>query len=96
LGEFSSIGRLFSLGSFFRKFPNSPNLWDTFSKVKFMCVLILTKNGLGHILGDFLTNPSGHTDWHSSALRMPKLMDGISMQQCDQKASKNHQTFRVT
>jgi hypothetical protein len=22
----------------------------------------LTKNGLGHILGDFSTNPSGHPD----------------------------------
>jgi hypothetical protein len=31
-----------------------------FSTVKFMCYIILTENGLGHILGDFLANSSGH------------------------------------
>jgi hypothetical protein len=31
-----------------------------FSMVKVMFVLILRKNGLGYILGDFFTNTSGH------------------------------------
>jgi hypothetical protein len=34
LGEFSPIGRLFSLGSFFKKYSNSPNFLVKFSAVK--------------------------------------------------------------
>jgi hypothetical protein len=32
--------------------------WATFWAIRY--ALILTKNGLGHILGDFLENSSGH------------------------------------
>jgi hypothetical protein len=35
---------------------------DTFIHGK-SYVLIITKNGLGHILGDFVTNSSGHLDF---------------------------------
>jgi hypothetical protein len=38
----------------------------TFSTVKVMYVIILAKNGLGHILGDSLTNASGHPDFGTS------------------------------
>jgi hypothetical protein len=33
-----------------------------FWKIKVTYILILTKNGVGYILGDFLTNSSGHPD----------------------------------
>jgi hypothetical protein len=47
LGKFSPIWRLFTLDNFF-------------SPLKVMYYLVLTKNGLGYILGDLLTNQSGH------------------------------------
>jgi hypothetical protein len=52
LGEFSHIGQIFE------KYRNIPNLWTSTSSGK-SCALILTKNGLGYILGDFFTNSSG-------------------------------------
>jgi hypothetical protein len=46
----------------------SPNFWATFILGKSIA-LIMTENGLGHILGDYLTNSPGHTDYQS---REPK------------------------
>jgi hypothetical protein len=40
---------------------NSQQFLATFTKVYIDYVLILTKTGLGYILGDFFTNSSGHT-----------------------------------
>jgi hypothetical protein len=59
LCDFSPIGRLFSFYSF----------WTITGVAKTFCpffhgemyALILTKNGLGHILGDFFTTSSGHS-----------------------------------
>jgi hypothetical protein len=58
LGEYLPIGRLFSLGSFFEKCKSSTNSWFFFDGTS--CVLILTQNWLGYILGDFFANSSGH------------------------------------
>jgi hypothetical protein len=56
LGEFSPIGWLF--GQFLKIIPmTSPHFWATFFHGKGHA-LILTKNGLGYILGDFLKTHS--------------------------------------
>jgi hypothetical protein len=48
---------LFSSGSFSKKIRSNPNCWATIFSGK-SCVFILTKDGLGNILGD---KKSGHT-----------------------------------
>jgi hypothetical protein len=53
LGEFSPIGRLHSLGSFFEKYKSTSKFCAIFSVIKFIYKFWL-KNGLGHTLGDFL------------------------------------------
>jgi hypothetical protein len=54
LDEFSLLGRLFTLGSFLNN-RGSQNFWASlFHGENF--VLILTKIGLGYVLGDFFTN----------------------------------------
>jgi hypothetical protein len=68
------IGRLFTLGGCSENNRIGPIFWATFCHGT-IYVLIMTKNGLGSILGDFFTNPSGHPDlprleWH--ALRQNK------------------------
>jgi hypothetical protein len=61
------IGRIFAhwgdwlLYTFFDKYKSSSQFWATFVHGKGYAV-ILTKNGLGHILGDFFKNSSGHPD----------------------------------
>jgi hypothetical protein len=57
LGEFSPIGRLGTLGSFL-KTKEIARIFGLLSPRKKSCALILTKNGLGYILGDLFTNPS--------------------------------------
>jgi hypothetical protein len=53
------IGRIFAywgivfFGQFFLFTEGAFNFWPTFSKGKIMYIFILTKNGLGCILGDF-------------------------------------------
>jgi hypothetical protein len=59
LGEFLPIGRLFNLDSSFEKFRSSLNFWDNFVHGA-SYAMILTKNALGYILGDFFANSSGH------------------------------------
>jgi hypothetical protein len=59
LGEFSPVGRLFTLNSFRENYRNSTNTLGYFFHGK-ICALIFTRNGLGYILGDFFTNASGH------------------------------------
>jgi hypothetical protein len=59
LAEFSPIGLLFSLGSFLKNKKSSQNFYAYFIYSK-SYVLILTKSVLAYILGDFLTNSSGH------------------------------------
>jgi hypothetical protein len=51
-GYFSPIGWLFTLGSLFEKQNTGPNYWATYFHSK-SCVFILTKPGLGCILGIF-------------------------------------------
>jgi hypothetical protein len=59
------IGRIFDFWAivFFRqfhsKYERSPNFRATIITVK-VKILVLTKNGLGHILGEFFTNSFGH------------------------------------
>jgi hypothetical protein len=48
------------LRAIFEKYINIPNFGLMVSKAKVRHVLILTKYGLGCILGDFFTTPSGH------------------------------------
>jgi hypothetical protein len=57
--DFSPIARSYTLASFFEKYNSSHPFWATFFNGK-SYALILTKNELGDILGDFLTNSSGH------------------------------------
>jgi hypothetical protein len=63
LGEFSPIGRLLCLGSFFvHKLLKYPKLEGYFFYGK-NYAQNSTKNGLGYTLGDFVTNTPGHPAW---------------------------------
>jgi hypothetical protein len=53
-------GCLYTLGSFFNFTKVAQSFGLLFSR-RTSFVLILTKNGFGYILGDFLTKSSGHT-----------------------------------
>jgi hypothetical protein len=58
-GEFSPLGRLYTLGHFFKTSLSSQNFGDTlFPRKSF--VVKLTKYSLGFILGDSFTDTSGH------------------------------------
>jgi hypothetical protein len=59
LGEFSPKARLFTLGSF-SKITQGAEKFGAILFQRIDYVLILTKNGLGYILGDLFTNSSGH------------------------------------
>jgi hypothetical protein len=59
LGEFSPIGRLFTLGSILLITEVAQIFVLPFSKLK-NCVLILAKNGLGYSLGNSFAYASGH------------------------------------
>jgi hypothetical protein len=59
LGEFSPFGRSFTLGSFFVNYKSGQNFGAAFYRRK-RYAIILAKNGLGCILGDFLSNALGH------------------------------------
>jgi hypothetical protein len=61
LGEFSPLGRLLTLGFIFENSRGGKTILAPFFHGK-SCVLMLTENGLGHILGTFFTNLSGHPD----------------------------------
>jgi hypothetical protein len=62
LGEFSPVGRLFSMGSFLLQ--NQPVLGIFFPRKK-LCINS-DKNGLGYIQGEFLANSFGHSGlWRS-------------------------------
>jgi hypothetical protein len=61
VGEFSPIGRLFSLGNFM-KITEVAQIFSYFMPRQQNYVLIVTKTGSGCILGDFFTNSSGHPD----------------------------------
>jgi hypothetical protein len=54
LGEFSPNGRLFTLGSFFNNYINSPQFWATFSNVyqDYICINF-DKNWVGLHFGSF-------------------------------------------
>jgi hypothetical protein len=56
LGDFLPVGLLFTLSTFLLL--NYPKFWATFFHGN-IYALSLTKNDLGHILGDFPTNSSG-------------------------------------
>jgi hypothetical protein len=65
--NFRQLGDYF-LWAFLEIFRSSANLLTTFSQ-SICSVFILTKNGLGYILGDFFTNSSGHLDYFPPFLR---------------------------
>jgi hypothetical protein len=48
-------GRVFTWAAFYK-----PKYFGYFIQSEVACVLILTENGWGYILGDFFTNSSGH------------------------------------
>jgi hypothetical protein len=58
LGEFKFFGDIF--GVVFLKNPYVENIFRIPHFPGKSYVLIVTKNGLGYILGDFFTNSSGH------------------------------------
>jgi hypothetical protein len=65
LGDFSPNGRYFTLGRFIKITDVAQKLHKVKVKFGYFFVsleyaLILTKNGFGYILGDFVTNSSGH------------------------------------
>jgi hypothetical protein len=60
LCEFSAVGQLFSLSSFFLISSVVQILGLHFSSIEIMHLHIVAKNELGHILGDFFTSSSGH------------------------------------
>jgi hypothetical protein len=63
------LGWLFTLGSLLQTtYRSSPSYFATFT-LKTLCINFET-NGLGDILGDFLTNSSGHTGLRSSHWRV--------------------------
>jgi hypothetical protein len=55
-----------------QNYRNSSHSWATFFLGK-IYVLILTKNGLGYILGDFFTNSSGHPGCFGIFNKLPKV-----------------------
>jgi hypothetical protein len=61
LGDFSPVGRLFSLGSFFMKISEAAQMCVLLRSCHGnICALILAKKGLGYIFGRFFfTNSSG-------------------------------------
>jgi hypothetical protein len=59
---------LFTLGSFLKITKVAFILVDTFSHSQVYAV-ILRKNGLGYILGDFITNSSGRPALKSNQLK---------------------------
>jgi hypothetical protein len=59
LGEFSPIGRLFTLCSFLKMTEVAQIFQTIFAIVKVSYILTFT-NGLGYIIGDLFTNSSGH------------------------------------
>jgi hypothetical protein len=56
---FASWFTVFTLDSFCENYRSSTGNWATSLHGK-IAVLIIAKNGLGYILGDFFTNASGH------------------------------------
>jgi hypothetical protein len=64
-GEFSPIGRSFSLASFTKINKKLKFLANLFHGRSY--ALILTKGGLRHTLGDFFTNSSGHPVGNAAA-----------------------------
>jgi hypothetical protein len=66
------------LGAVFLTYRSSPHFWTTFFHCK-SDVLILTKNGLGYILGDFFTNSSGHLGWLDLNQRIHKTKANVSI-----------------
>jgi hypothetical protein len=62
-------GRIFadlSIAYFGQFWKRKGKFWATFSAVLTSNAVILTKNGLGYILGAFFTNASGHTGTDAS------------------------------
>jgi hypothetical protein len=68
LKQGDQIGRFFAYWAiaFFGQFFEITKVAQNFGLLRYFhssgCVLVLTKNGLGHILGYFFTNSSGHLE----------------------------------
>jgi hypothetical protein len=77
--NFRILGRLLTSGSCFENFRSSPILWASYF-LQLSYVIGLTKNGLGHILGDFFTNVSvypGETYLCSTAAKLWRFQTEI-------------------
>jgi hypothetical protein len=57
--NFRPSGGCLLRAGFFRNYRSSAHYWTIFLHL-ISYIFILSKNGLGHILGDFFTNSSGH------------------------------------
>jgi hypothetical protein len=79
LGEFSPNGQLFTLGSFLKKIINYPHFCATFFLSIDYYELILTEKWLGNILGDLLTNSSGHPGYKPLAVAFEFLFESRRM-----------------
>jgi hypothetical protein len=86
LGASSPIGLLLTLVGFLKITEDS---WTTFLQSK-SYVAILTKNGLGYILGDFLTYSSGRPALNT----LPSIGSGVHRASKEETERKN--TFPVT
>jgi hypothetical protein len=69
LGEFSPLGRFFTVENLRRNI----HFWDTFVK----SFIYYDKKGLGYILVDFFTNPSGHPVYVEKVLKHRSEKDVI-------------------
>jgi hypothetical protein len=61
LDDFSPIGQWLTFEGFLKNTKVAQKTWTNFHSGN-SSVLILTRNGLGYILGDFFTNSSGRPD----------------------------------
>jgi hypothetical protein len=72
LNQGDQIGRIF-FGQYFENHKSNPNFCAYFSEEEIISVLLLRKNGLGYILGDFFTNSSGHPGLFERRRKFEKL-----------------------
>jgi hypothetical protein len=72
LGQLFACRAIIYFGQFLKKkLEKCPDFCATYFHSK-SPLLILTENGLGDILGDFLTKSSGHPEWHQGTAKRIK------------------------
>jgi hypothetical protein len=85
LGEFLPVGRLISLGIFL-KIAEVALIFGLLFSTEIALYCFFYKNGLGYILGDFITSSSGHPALylHSTASLFKQVERAADVQQGDQ------------